>query len=500
MSMISARRLGRPLAAAALLLAASACDSFLDPKPSDVLAPENFYKTSADAIAAVNGVYEQTKWTHWLGYWYMSDVATDDVIASPNFGSDGHRMSNYTTDPGEWVFGDDWGSNYVIINRANAVIDRVPSITMDQTLRTRLVSEARYLRALAYFELVRFFGDVPLIDHEVTSLKNLDVARSPAAEVYALITSDLTTAAAGLPPSYSGPDIGRVTSGAALTLLAKVYLQEKDYARAATTAAQVIATGRYSLNANWKDNFRIATELTNPESIFELNYDGTLDPGAGSVMNLFSLPNNYPGGDAYGLMQVAPSLVNLFAAGDQRGNHGTFMISPYTDANGRTVTWGVPSGAAFDKYLDETNDQNMTARAWAGQDNNWIISRYADVLLIYAEAVNEGGAPGTMTKEQALNLVRLRARPAAAPLAGLSTAAFRDSLRVERRREFVFEGQRWFDLQRYGTLDAAIRAKTAEVAALFPGETTVHGVPGTLYPLPRSELDINPKLTQNPGW
>ena len=480
------------------LVLATACSNFLDPKPDDVLAPENFYKTSSDAIAAVNAVYEQSKWGKWLGYWYMTDVATDDIIASPNFGSDGHRMSNYTTDPSEWVFGDAWGNRYTTINRANAVLDRVPAIQMDGTLRSRLLGEARFLRAMAYFDIVRFFGDVPLIEHEVTSLKNLDVSRTPAAQVYALIVSDLQAASTALPPSYSGADVGRATSGAALSLLAKVYLQQKDYTKTAQTAAQVIATNRYSLNTRWKDNFTISKELVNPESIFELNYDGTLDPGAGSVMTLFSLPASYPGGDAYGLMQVTPSLVNQFAATDTRGNHGTFMISPYTDADNRVVTWGVPAGAAFDKYLDETNAQNMTSRAWAQQPNNWVVLRYADVLLMYAEAVNEGGAASGMTKEAALNAVRARA---GIPTVGtLSQAVFRDTLRLERRREFVFEGQRWFDLQRYGTLDAAIRAKTAEVAALFPGETTPHGVPSNLFPIPRSELDINTKLTQNSGW
>jgi starch-binding outer membrane protein, SusD/RagB family len=491
----SARRAVLCVAAAGLV---GACDNFLDPNPSDVLAPENFYKTSSDAIAAVNGIYEQQKWGHWLGFWYISDIATDDIIATANFGSDGHRMANYTFDPSEWPLGDMWGNRYTTINRANAVVERVPAITMDETLKARLLGEARFLRALSYFDLVRTFGDVPLLEHEVKSLKGLDVPRTPAAQVYALIVSDLQAAATALPASYGGADVGRVTSGAARTLLAKVYLTQKDWTNAAATAAQVISSARYSLNPAWKDNFRIATEITNPESIFELNYDGVLDPGAGSVMNLFSLPANFPGGDAYGLMQVTPSLVSLFASTDKRGNHGSFMISPYVTATNDTVTWALPAGAAFDKYLDETNTQNMTARGWAQQSNNWVLLRYADVLLMYAEAVNEGGTAGSMSKETALNTVRLRAGIAAAT--GLSQAAFRDSVRLERRREFVFEGSRWFDLSRWGILDAAMRAKTAEVAALYPGETTVHGVPSNLMPVPQSELDINSKLTQNTGW
>jgi hypothetical protein len=165
---------------------------------------------------------------------------------------------------------------------------------------------------------------------------------------------------------------------------------------------------------------------------------------------------------------------------------------------GRTTTWAMPPGAAFDKYLDETDVQNMTARAWGAQSNDWIVLRYADVLLMYAEAVNEGGTAGSLSAGDALNEVRTRA--GLNPVTGLSQGALRDSIRVERRREFVFEGQRWFDLVRYGTLDAAIRAKTAEVSALFPGETDVHGVPSLLLPIPQTEINADPNLTQNEGW
>src|SRR5947209_16386677 len=130
----------------ALALAVS-CDSFLDPNPSDVLAPENFYQTSSDAVAAVNGVYEQVKWSYWLGFWYISDVATDDILAAPRFGADGHRMSAYIFNATEWPMGDMWGGAYRIINRANTVLDRVPGITRDPALRDRVLNETRLLRA-----------------------------------------------------------------------------------------------------------------------------------------------------------------------------------------------------------------------------------------------------------------------------------------------------------------------------------------------------------------
>src|SRR2546430_2760842 len=196
-------------------------------------------------------------------------------------------------------------------------------------------------------------------------------------------------------------------------MLAQVYLTRLDWANAAQTAGQLIATSRYTLLPNWKDCFKIATEITNSESIFEINYDGLLDPGAGSVHTLFSLPADFPGGDACGLMTVAPSLAARFAPSDTRGKNGTFITSPYVDALGDTARWADPPatlGPAFLKYLDQTDFQNMHQRAWVRQSNNWIVLRYADVLLMYAEAVSEGGAPvAAMTAEQAPNAVRARA-------------------------------------------------------------------------------------------
>lgn len=481
------------LAGVTVVALTAACDSFIEPDPRDVLTPENFYQTSSDAIAAVNAIYAQNKWVYQLGFWYMSDIATDDVAASANFGADGHRMSEYNFPASEFPMEGVWGNSYTIINRANAVLERVPDITMDETLRGRLLAEARFFRAHAYFNLVRLFGDVPLLTSEVNSLENLDVERTAAADVYALIESDLAEAAAMLPDAYSGADVGRATSGAAAALLAKSYLTQARWAEAAEAAGALIASGRYALLPSWKDNFRIATALGNSESILEVNYDGVLDPGAGSVHTLFSLPAGYPGGDAYGLMFISPSLANLFSANDARGNNGTYMLSPKTDAMGRTVTWAVPPGPAFNKYLDETSTQNMTQRAWASQSNNWIILRYADVLLMYAEAVHEGGPATAGAKEAALNEVRGRAGLDHVP-AGLPAAAFTDSLRAERRREFVFEGHRWFDLSRWGILADAMTAKFAELG--LNGSVP----PSNLFPLPQGEIDRNPNLTQNPGW
>ena len=482
-----------------LALAGGGCSDFLQPKPTDVLAPENFYASAADAVSAVNAVYSQTQWVYFY-YWYESDIATDDIFASSNFGADGHQLASYTFDPTLWSIDNLWTNAYITINRANIVLDRVPPIVMDPVQRDRVLGEAHYLRALMNFELVRLFGDVPLIEHEAKTVADAQVPRAPAAQVYALIVSDLQSAITQLPASYSGPDIGRATSGAAAALLAKVYLTQKDYTNAAKYAGQVMTSGQYTLNAQWLANFRINAEGVNPESIFEINYASPQQAAGtvGSVQTLFSLPAGFPGGDAYGLMQVNPNLVALYASSDQRGNRGTYMTSPYTDALGRTSTWAVPNGAAFHKWLDETDTKDMTARSWQEQPNNWIIQRFADVLLIYAEAVNAGGTATAGSAEAALN--RVRSRAGIPTVSGLSVAAFTDTIRIERRREFAFEGQRWFDLSRWGLLDATIRAKTAQMQALFPGETTVHGASSSLFPIPSTQINNNALLPQNPGW
>jgi starch-binding outer membrane protein, SusD/RagB family len=480
-------------------LSVAGCDQFLEPKPTDVLAPENFYRSAADAVAAVNSVYSQAQWVYfWI--WYESDVASDDAFATPNYGADGHQLASYTFDPTLWSINDLWTNAYITINKANIVLDRVPPIVMDVTERNRVLGEAHYLRALMYFQLVRMFGDVPLMEHEAKSVADAQIPRTAAAQVYALIVSDLQTAVNDLPPSYTGADLGRATSGAAMSLLAKVYLNQKDYNNAAKYAGQVMSSGQYSLNARWLDNFKISLEYVNPESIFEINYGAPEQtPGVvGSVQTLFTLPSGFPGGDAYGLIQVNPDLIALYAANDQRGNGATYMTSPYVTALGDTARWGVPNGAAFHKWIDETNSKDMTARSWQQMPNNWIIQRYADVVLIYAEAVNSGGTATNGSAEAALN--QIRARAGIPTVSGLASAALTDSIRVERRREFAFEGQRWFDLSRWGILDATVQAKTLQMQTLFPGETGVHGAPSNLFPIPDGQINSNSLLTQNPGW
>jgi hypothetical protein len=482
----------------------TSCNKFLDPSPTDVLTPDNFYKSSSDAVSAVNAAYAQMPYTY-LYYFYIGDISGDDLMADAGFGSDGHQLADYTFDKTLWTLDNQWSNAYITINRCNIVIQLVPGIQMDPTLRARVIGEAKFIRALSYFMLVSMFGDVPLVTTQITNAKNAQLGRTPKAQVYALIESDLQAAAASLPASYSGADIGRATSGAATALLAKVYLYLGDWNNAAKYAGQVINSKAYSLNKVYNDNFSISKQNSNPENIFSVNFGSpeTVTGVVGSISLLFGLPSGFPGGDAYGLEFVLPSVVNSFSATDQRGNGASFMTSPYTikhgPDSGTTVQWIAPPGAALHKPLDETDPQNMEHRSWEQQPNYQPILRYADVLLIYAEAVANGGTQTAMSAATALDLVRLRGDSLASPSAG--SADFMDTLRVERRKEFIYEGQRWFDLARWGILDQALRAKQAEILTIYPNEfKAVHGVTSTIYPIPQTEINSDPALTQNAGW
>jgi len=213
-------------------LLTGSCNKFLDPNPTDVLTPDNFYKSASDAVSAVNGVYAQMPYTY-LFWWYMTDLPCDVLFANAGFGADGHQFADYNLDKTLHWFNDEWVDFYITIDRANIVIAKVPAIQMDPTERARVIGEAKFLRALTYFHAVSFFGDVPLVLTEITNATQAKLPRTPKAQVYTQIIADLQSAAQSLPASYTGTDVGRATSGAATALLAKVYLYRGDWNNAA---------------------------------------------------------------------------------------------------------------------------------------------------------------------------------------------------------------------------------------------------------------------------
>lgn len=257
-----------------VLMGTSGCNSFLDLTPISVANVNAFYKTSQDAVLSVNACYSSTLDIYRSDLWILGEVQSDNT-EDPDASID-----NFTIDADNGIVENFWRRLYSGISRCNTVLDRVPSISMDETLKQRLLLEARYLRAFYYFQLVQYFGDVPLVEAEVTSLDANLVERSPIAKVHELIIKDLNAAEA-LPAKYEGQNIGRATSGAAKMILAKVYLVLKNYPQASAKCKEVINSGTYSLLPNYADVFTVANN-NSAESVMDIQFSVGAQAGTGS--------------------------------------------------------------------------------------------------------------------------------------------------------------------------------------------------------------------------
>lgn len=465
----------------------------LNEAPSSVITSEQFYKTSSDATSAVNAVYSTLN----------SDPAGDFPLYGRQLnllvenGSDNQIYSPSNTNPDVRALGTAtyisansrvqkvWQQLYYGINRANIAIDNIPPIQMDTALRARLVRESKFIRALLYFNLVRLWGPVPVVLHNPSTIdvSQLLQSRAPVDSVYAQIISDLKDAT-NLPKSYSGADIGRATGGAAHTLLAKVYLTRRDWNDALTQLNTVINGGYgYSLVSNFYDLFQKATK-NGVEHIFSVQFETNLG-AVNSEQYLSQSFGSYNPATWPIDIPADSSLYKLFSAKDTR-RAVTFFTTQVNPANGQTVTYPTPF---FNKFVDYSLSP-LTIQAQSGI--NYPVLRYADVLLMYAEASNELSGSPSADAYRAINQVRERAQIADLTT-GLSQAAFRDSVFLERRKEFIQEGHRWFDLVRQGgtTLVDALHVLSAKSSA---------AAKDTLYPIPLAEIQLNAKLSQNPGY
>ncbi|SEW25441.1 Starch-binding associating with outer membrane [Chitinophaga sp. YR573] len=476
-----------------LLLLFVSCNK-LDENPDSIITVSQFYKTQADAISAVAAVYSTLNTDaaadfplYGRNMNLLTGNGSDDQIFSPsNTNTDVRALGTATYVPANDRIKKNWQQLYFGISRANVAIDNIPNINFDTTLRSRLIRESKFIRALLYFNIVRFWGDAPLILHDPTSIdvSKQKVTRASKDSVYAQIISDLTDATL-LPATYSGANIGRATSGAAHALLAKVYVTRREWSKALIELNTVINGGYgYDLFSNYLDAFQQATK-NGKEHIFSVQF-GTnlgaknstqfLSSGDFSSFNTAVYPGDLP---------ADSTLYQLFAASDTRRSV-TFFTSLYNAATGKYVTF---TPARFAKFIDYTMSP-LTNQSQSGI--NFPVIRYADILLLDAEVLNEiNGAP-TADAYAAINKVRTRAGIADLTT-GLNQADFRDSVFLERRKEFIQEGMRWFDLSRRGG------TYLYDALKKFPDKTGA-AVKDTLYPIPQSERDLNSLLTQNPGW
>lgn len=481
-----------------LVLTFGSCKKYLDKAPLDSVNTSNYFKTSTDAINAVNACYQpmQRPKLFNLRMW-TSDIYAGNSVVGAGGGTDGIETveeANFTTDASNAGVLDLWRGPYPGILYCNLVIQNVPGINMDTTLRNRIVGEAKFLRANYYFILVRFFGDVPLIlESQTPASSNYYPKRTPVAQIYQQIIQDLNDAITLLPPreTYSGSDIGRASKGAAIGTLAKVYLTLGQYDKVVPLCQQVTALG-YALNTNYADNFNPATK-NSKESLFEIQYSGSTQYGFFDDLNQASWTSPFMGprntnfvGGAYGWNQPTQEFVDSYEPGDLRKDL-TILYQGCPDFNGNVYSSSYSTtGYNVRKFLVPTT----IASQYNNSSEDFPVLRYADVLLMQAEAMNELGQ--TAQAAAPLNLVRERAGLPDIQ-SGLSQNDFRIAVLHERRMELAFEGQRWFDL---------IRINNGQYGISFLqsiGHTNV-SAKNLLMPIPLAEIQANANLIQNNGY
>jgi starch-binding outer membrane protein, SusD/RagB family len=470
------------------LLLTSCSEEFLDLKPISTATSDNFYKTPDDFRNAVAGGYAGLQAAGLAGNSYIfGEIASDNTVAvasgSVTDQDEFDRFYIKTTNP--YISGR-WNDAYSVIARYNTILDKIGGVTMDEALKNRYIGESKFLRAVVYFTLVNTFGDVPLILKPVsTPDEGYQFTRNPKAEVFTQIEKDLTEAEAILPVSYASADLGRATKGAAKAYLGKVYLTQKKFPQAAAKLKEVIDLGVYTLLPSYADVFKVSNK-NNKESVFDVQYkSGGAGEGNGWP-NSFAPQNSGNaviafGGD--GNNQPTADIIAAYEAGDLRKD--VSVASSYVNAAGQVIP---------DKFIKKYFDVPVAKN---DNGNNIPLIRYADVLLMYAESLNEVGYQAAGDALTYLNLIRTRAGLAKKTAADIpDQQAFRLAMEQERRVELAFEGHRWFDLVRTDRAITVLNSKKDQIRLV-----TTLTANNMVFPIPQSQIDINKeKIKQNPGY
>ncbi|PWB22038.1 RagB/SusD family nutrient uptake outer membrane protein [Flavobacterium sp. HTF] len=479
-------------------LCMSGCsDDFLDvDQTKNVPADPEQVNSNEGATSLVDGIYNIfLSWDMSSFAWNgVTSIISDDADKGSDpgdTGSDKDVLDALTYNASTPSFQSIWDYNYAGINRCNQALEMLPKLDqVTPALKTRLAGEAKFLRAFMYFTLVKGYGGVPIVDHlspvPISQAdKEMQLTRRSVAEVYAFIEKDLADAAEALPlkSAYSGLDVARVSKGSAYALLAKVSLYQKKWQNVVDNCNKV--TG-YSLVSDYSLMFKKEGEF-GAESIFEINGIGsTTSPGFGIGNYTVSQAPRGAGGWGWGFNTPTEGLANAYEAGDIRKN-ATIIFRGTTLYDGRVVASTVSNPRYnYKAYSSSFYNQEFT-------DTNLRYLRYAEVLLMKAEALNELGQTGDAIL--LLNQVRHRANIGDTP--AVSQSDVRTAIWKERRVELAFEHDRWFDLIRTGQAEAAMKA---DVSPQFPnGKTFVVGK-HELFPIPSSFIQQSVGYsTQNPG-
>ena len=456
---------------ALLILVSSSCTKeFTELSPISERNIKSAYKTEADFAVAVNGLYDalQLNGTYGKTYLLLNEMRSDNT--SNGGGCNGIAQSLCDVELFKEIttaneLSNAWSDSYRGIARCNIFLDKLDGSSVPDALKKRYRGEALYIRSLLYYNLAIIFGNIPLQLVDAASPADVDLKQYPANDVYNQIIADLNAAEPLLPASYAAADLGRVTKGAVNTLLGKVYLTKGDKSAAVTALNKVVDSKNYSLVSDYAKLWGAANE-NGPESIFEIQYKtGGQGEGSGYLEYFASIIGRAAGvGGGNTPMTITPDLLSAYQAGDQR-----YAKSIYKNNRLPDTTYSI-------KYL------SVQTTAFDG-DNNWYVSRYADVLLMLAEALGE-------STQAYVYINQVRARAGLPAIAATNPSTFAKQLLDERRLEFAFENQRWQDLLRFGVAKSTM----AKQLAVTQDEIRL------LFAIPQKEIDVsNGKLVQNPG-
>lgn len=484
----------------------SSCEDQLDIPPKSNIELGNFFATVEDFNLALTGAYDQIAvhqgnkgfGTYFKGLMMMGRAGTDEMYVTQGFwDATGKEIGNYTYSPFSKIPNAVWEQQYIGISRCNVVIGKIKNtnVSMNEATKQRILGEASFLRAFYYFQLARYYGGVPIITED-TNLNEFRNIRSSLAETYEIIVNDLKVAEENI-PVINEP--GRATKFAAKSYLAKVYLQMsgeplKDNtaaAKAASYAKDVINNGPYNLETNYSGVFELENEH-GTEYIFSAEYIATNNEG-GQVATWDGPPGNWSHTLTYSICQAMPELYNSYAQGDLRRARN---IVDYVviDADGTTQ----PTNDGIHYAFKWRHDPNPATRGYATEWQspfNFPLTRFADVLLIYAEAQCRADGSPNSDAYNAINRVRTRA--GLGNLSGLSGSDFLKAVLDERKWELCYEGHRWADLVRYGKLVEVVKA-SAFGNPFAAANIKDHHV---LFPIPDREIQVSQgDLEQNPGY
>jgi hypothetical protein len=470
------------------------CEDYLEKAPKGELTSGNFFKDELQATQAVNAIYSHLRNfnVHVFSYIGITDIASDDADKGSVPGDAGflQDINDFTFDANNTAVNGIWSGYFQGIFRANQVIANVPEIDMDEELKTRLIGEARFLRAYFYFFLVRTYGDLPLIKVPL----NPDQYKQPRVSkelIYEFIEEDLNFAAANLPEKSEYPafELGRATAGGSKAFLSKVHLFQNEYQEAFDIAKEVISSGEYALFPNYEGIFRREGEHSS-ESIFEVSTVALEAGGGGSQFNevqgIRGNPNN-----GWGFNGPSDDLMAAYEENDPR-LAATIINAGDTLPSGEVVVPD-PNMGENARFSRKALLPERPPSGFGNSGANIRLFRYADLLLIAAEAANEIGNPTQALLY--LNMVRERARQGDTSILPDVTLTDQGVLRTaiyqERRVELAMEQHRYFDLVRQG--------RAAKVFA----DLGINWTSGKheVYPVPQSEIDISGgTISQNPGY